>query len=89
MHGLKKGGMRRAAEAGLSAHQLGSLSGHKTIAMLQLYCDAADREKLAEDATAQLLRSRSALEVTQTPADQLHKRQPRPLIGRTKKPRTA
>jgi hypothetical protein len=30
MHGLKKGGMRRLAEAGGTAHELMAFSGHKT-----------------------------------------------------------
>jgi integrase len=62
LHGLKKGGMRRIAEMGASAHQLMSWSGHKTLAMVAHYTDSVDRKKLADD-TAQLIdRSRSVPE---------------------------
>jgi integrase len=88
LHGLKKGGMRRAAEAGISAHQLASLSGHKTLAMVQRYCDSVDREKLADAATEQILRSRSVPAVTQTGATDDSNANPKPLIRRKKKSRT-
>jgi integrase len=47
LHGLKKGGMRRLAEAGNTTHELMGISGHKTLAMVQLYTDGADQKKLA------------------------------------------
>jgi integrase len=50
LHGLKKGGLRRGAEKGLSTHELKSQSGHKTLAMIQHYTDAVDRKKLAASA---------------------------------------
>ena len=52
MHGLKKGGMRRLAEDGATAHELMAISGHKTLAEVQRYTDAADRKRLAESGMA-------------------------------------
>jgi hypothetical protein len=37
LHGLKKGGMRRLAEAGGTAHELMAFSGHKTLTEVQRY----------------------------------------------------
>jgi len=50
LHGLKKGGLRRYAESGASTHELQSISGHKTLAMIQHYTAAVDRKKLAHSA---------------------------------------
>jgi len=47
LHGLKKGGMRRLAEAGNTAHELMGISGHRTLSEVQRYTAAADRKKLA------------------------------------------
>jgi integrase len=57
LHGLKKAGMRRLAEAGSTAHELMAISGHKTLAEVQRYTKDADRRKLADSAMAKLLRS--------------------------------
>jgi hypothetical protein len=48
MHGLKKGGMRRGAEAKLTMHELMAKSGHKSLAMVQLYTDEANEKLLAD-----------------------------------------
>jgi integrase len=52
LHGLKKGGMRRLAEAENTTHELMAISGHKTLAMVQLYTDDADRKRLASKGIA-------------------------------------
>jgi integrase len=54
LHGLKKGGMRRIAEAGGTAHELMAISGHKTLAEVQRYTKDADRKKLADSGMAKL-----------------------------------
>jgi hypothetical protein len=54
MHGLKKGGMRRLAEAGGTAHELMAFSGHKTLTEVQRYTTDADRKRLADAAMAKL-----------------------------------
>jgi integrase len=54
LHGLKKGGMRRLAEAGGTAHELMAFSGHKTLTEVQRYTTDADRKRLADAAMAKL-----------------------------------
>ncbi len=54
MHGLKKGGMRRAAEAGGTTHELMALSGHRTLSEVQRYTDDANKKLLADSAMAKL-----------------------------------
>jgi lysophospholipase L1-like esterase len=48
LHGLKKGGMRRLAEAGDTTHELMAISGHRTLSEVQRYTADADRKKLAD-----------------------------------------
>src|SRR5215467_2493810 len=52
LHGLKKGGMRRLAEAGGTAHELMAFSGHKTLTEVQRYTMDADRKRLATSGMA-------------------------------------
>jgi integrase len=54
LHGLKKGGMRRLAEATLTTHELMAISGHRTLSEVQRYTDAADRKRLADTGMAKL-----------------------------------
>ena len=54
LHGLRKGGARRFAEAGATAKEIMSITGHKTLAEVQRYIDAADKAKLAVSAMAKL-----------------------------------
>jgi site-specific recombinase XerD len=56
LHGLKKAGMRTIAEKGASTHELQSISGHKTLAMVAHYTDAVDRTKLADSAFEKITR---------------------------------
>ena len=49
-HGLRKAAARRMAEAGCSAHQIASVTGHKTLAEVQRYTAAANQAQLAEAA---------------------------------------
>jgi integrase len=55
-HGLRKAQMRRLAEAGASAKQIASISGHKTLREIERYTDAADQKQLSRDAIAKLKR---------------------------------
>ena len=59
LHGLKKGGMRRLAEAGNTAHELMAISGHKTLSEVQRYTSAADKRRLAESGMAKMPRTKS------------------------------
>ena len=54
LHGLKKGGMRRLAEAGNTTHELMAISGHKTLSEVQRYTTAADKKRLAASGMAKL-----------------------------------
>ena len=61
LHGLKRGGMRRLAETGSTAHELMAWSGHKTLREVQRYTMAADKKMLADSAVAKKLgQSRNA-----------------------------
>jgi integrase len=51
-HGLRKAACRRLAEAGCSANQIMSISGHKSLAEAQKYVVAADQKRLAKSAMA-------------------------------------
>jgi integrase/recombinase XerD len=54
LHGLKKGGMRRLAEAGNTAHELMAISGHRTLTEVQRYTEDADRKGLADSGMTKL-----------------------------------
>jgi hypothetical protein len=54
MHGLKKGGMRRLAEARLTTHELMAISGHRTLSEVQRYTEDANRKLLADTGMAKL-----------------------------------
>jgi integrase len=47
-HGLRKASCRRMAEAGCSAHEIASVSGHMSLKEVQRYCDAADQARMAQ-----------------------------------------
>lgn len=49
-HGLRKAAARRLAEAGCTAHEIASITGHATLAEVQRYTRAADQEKMAREA---------------------------------------
>ncbi len=49
-HGLRKAAARRLAEAGCSASEIMSITGHKTLAEVERYTRAAEQERLARRA---------------------------------------
>jgi integrase len=51
-HGLRKAASRRLAEAGCTAHQIMSITGHRTLKEVTRYTEAADRKRLAQSAMA-------------------------------------
>lgn len=53
-HGLRKATLRRLAEAGCSAHEIIAISGHKHIAEVMRYTQAADQKRLSQNAIAAL-----------------------------------
>jgi integrase len=56
-HGFRKAACRRLAEAGCSASEIMSVSGHKSLSEVQRYCAAADQVRLARAAQAKARRS--------------------------------
>jgi integrase len=54
IHGLRKLAAVRLAECGCTLHEIGAITGHKSLAMLQLYTAGVDQEKLAEAAIIRL-----------------------------------
>jgi integrase len=58
VHGLRKAGIRRLAESGCTAHQIMSISGHKSLQEAQGYCTAVDQKQLAEAAMAIVVAAR-------------------------------
>jgi len=51
-HGLRKAAARSLAEAGCTAHEIASITGHATLAELVRYTKAVDQRRLAEAAMA-------------------------------------
>jgi integrase/recombinase XerD len=49
-HGLRKAACRRLAEAGCTAPEIMAVSGHSTLAQVQIYIEEADRKRMAEAA---------------------------------------
>jgi len=49
-HGLRKAAARRLAEAGCTAHEIGAITGHASLAELVRYTRAADQRRLAQAA---------------------------------------
>jgi integrase len=59
-HGLRKAAARRLAEAGCTAHEIMSITGHKTLREVTRYTEAADRHGLAESAMAKIRKGTSS-----------------------------
>lgn len=53
-HGLRKAGARRLAEAGCSANQIMSITGHTTLKEVERYTKKAGQRRMADDAMAQM-----------------------------------
>ncbi len=89
LHGLKKGGMRRGAEAGFTTHELMAKSGHKSLAEVQRYTEVANKKKLADSGAAKLREAaaKALKRITDQRANatytnieaRLHKHEPKPL----------
>ena len=54
-HGLRKAACRRLAEAGCSASEIASISGHATLREVERYVKEADQERMARNAMARVL----------------------------------
>jgi integrase len=49
-HGLRKTMARRLAEAGVSAHRIGAITGHQTLAEVERYTRSANRAQMGDEA---------------------------------------
>jgi integrase len=49
-HGLRKAALTRLADAGCTAHEIASISGHKTLSEVERYTKGADQARLARAA---------------------------------------
>lgn len=54
IHGLRKLAAANLAEAGCSALEIAAITGHKSLAMISLYTQSADQEKMAGSAIVRL-----------------------------------
>jgi integrase len=79
LHGLKKGGMRRRAEAGNTAHELMAFSGHKTLAEVQRYTEDANYKRLADSGAAKMQAVQNKNATYTNIEALLHKHEPKPL----------
>lgn len=58
LHGLRKAAARRLAEAGCSAHQIMSITGHTDLREVQRYCIAAQQKGLSKSAIERVERTK-------------------------------
>jgi integrase len=54
LHGLRKAATRRLAEAGCTTLQIMAVTGHKTLAEVERYTEAAQQAPRAKDAISRL-----------------------------------
>lgn len=54
VHGLRKLAAANLADVGCSTKEIGAITGHKTLAMIELYTRSADQQKLATSAILRL-----------------------------------
>jgi integrase len=62
-HGLRKAACRQLAEHGCTASEIMAVSGHSTLAQVQIYIDQADRVRMAETAMRKLSRIEAETEI--------------------------
>jgi integrase len=60
LHGVRKLTAARYAESGASTKEIGSITGHKTLAMIERYTKGARQQTLADIATLRLVKSQNA-----------------------------
>ncbi len=60
-HGLRKAAARRLAEAGCSANEIASITGHASLEEVARYTRAAEQRKLARSAMDRLVRERTVI----------------------------
>lgn len=80
LHGLKKAGMTRRADAGYTTHELMAFSGHKTLSEVQRYTSAADKKHLAASGAAKMRGGQTGNDLytnTQAPLHKQSKKAPK------------
>jgi integrase len=70
-HGLRKATSRRLAEAGCTAKEIMAITGHRTLRMVALYTEAADRKRLAVKAMTKALKEQERTSDLQTAGENL------------------
>ena len=68
LHGLKKAGMARLADAGDTTHELMAVSGHKTLAEVERYTRGSNKKTLADSGMAKRIGQSVNVGVTNTGA---------------------
>jgi integrase len=58
VHGLRKAAAARLADAGCTIHEIAAITGHASLAMVQLYTRSADQKRLAGAAITRLQQHR-------------------------------
>lgn len=61
IHGLRKLAAANLAQAGCTLHEIASITGHRSLAMIQLYTASVDQERAAEAAIIKLADARKKL----------------------------
>ena len=56
-HGLRKAACKALAQAGCTAPEIMAISGHRTLAQVQIYIDEVEQDRMAEAATNKRLKS--------------------------------
>ena len=59
LHGLRKAAARRLAEAGCSAHEIMSVTGHKSLEEVERYCAAYRQKGLGQEAMRKLIENKT------------------------------
>ena len=61
VHGLRKLAAAELAAAGCTTHEIASITGHRTLAMVQLYTQSVSQETLARSAIVRLGNAQNAV----------------------------
>ncbi len=86
-HGLRKAAARRLAEAGCSASEIMSITGHKTLAEVERYTRAAEQEGLARQAIKRQSENKSGKLVREEVANEQNDIEIASVISRMALPR--
>lgn len=60
VHGLRKLAATELADAGCSTHEIAAITGHRTLAMVQLYTRGADQQRLAKSAILKVFNNKES-----------------------------